>query len=128
MKPELAKTSYNFKRLFDDACASNGSDAPVENPDVLKGIQLAVTRTSIDGTGPYLLDQSLTVKEDIDSFTKNGAYASFEEDVKGQIKEGMYCDFVVLEKDLLNVDVQTIKDVKVLETYVGGKRVYQNKC
>lgn len=128
VKPELAKTSYNFKRLFDDACASNGSDAPVENPDVLKGIQLAVTRTSIDGTGPYLLDQSLTVKEAIDSFTKNGAYASFEEDVKGQIKEGMYCDFVVLEKDLLNVDVQTIKDVKVLETYVGGKRVYQNKC
>lgn len=64
------------------------------------------------------------MKEAIDSYTKDGAYASFEENIKGQIKEGMYCDFVVLDQDILQTDIHKIKDIKVLETYVGGKKVY----
>lgn len=121
---QTAKTSYNFKTLYHTTTLSNGSDCPVEDPIVLKGIQLAITRTSLDGTGPYLLDQALSVKEAIDSYTKDGAYASFEENIKGQIKEGMYCDFVVLDQDILQTDIHKIKDIKVLETYVGGKKVY----
>lgn len=124
--PQTASTSYNFKTLYQTTTLSNGSDCPVEEPHVLKGIQLAVTRTSLDGTGPYLPSQALTVKEAIDSYTKNGAYASFEEDQKGQIKEGMYCDFVVLNEDILKVDVNRIKDIQVLQTYVGGQKVYES--
>ena len=124
--PETAQTSYNFKTLYDIAHCSNGSDCPVEYPDVLKGIQLAMTRTSIDGTGPYLKEQALSAKEAIYTFTKNGAFGSFEEDVKGMIKEGMYCDFTVLDSEIENTDVNAIKDIKVLETYVAGNCVYKN--
>lgn len=122
--PITAKTSYNFKTLNSYTTISSGSDCPVEYPDVLKGIQLAMTRTSLDGTGPYLMEQALTPNEAIDSFTKLGAYASFEENIKGEIKEGMLCDFVVLDECIESCDKYKVKDIKVLSTYVGGNKVY----
>ena len=103
---------------------SNGSDAPVEIPDVLKGIQCAVTRTSIDGTGPYLIDQAFSVKEAIDSFTINSAEASFEENHKGRIKEGYLADFVVLDEDPFKTAKTEIYKIKVLKTYLNGTCVY----
>ena len=124
VKPEIAKTSYNFKTLKEITTISNGSDCPVEKPDILKGIQLAITRTSIDGTGPYLKEQSLTREEAIDSFTIDGAYASFEENIKGSIEIGKFCDLVILENDILSVDVNKIKDIKVLATIIDGNIVY----
>lgn len=124
VEPELVKTSYSFKTLYDGgACVSNGSDCPVELPDVMKGIECAVTRTSIDGTGPYLPDESLTVSEALDTFTVNSAYASFEENVKGMIKEGMLADFVVLSSDPFSAKPREIHLIKASETYLGGERV-----
>ena len=83
---ELASSSYSWKTLLKDGVTvSNGSDCPVELPDVLRGIQCAVTRTSLDGTGPYLPKEAFTVKEALDSFTISGARASFEENKKGRI-------------------------------------------
>ena len=41
------------------------------------------------------------------------------------IKEGMYCDFTVLDSDIENTDVNKIKDIQVLATYVGGNCVYE---
>lgn len=125
--PQTAKTSYNFKTLNDYTTMSSGSDCPVEYPDVLKGIQLAMTRTSLDGTGPYLLEQALTVNEAIDSFTKQASYASFEENIKGEIKEGMLCDFVVLDQSIEECDVNRVKDINILSTYVNGNKVYESK-
>ena len=122
---ERAKSSYNFKTLYDTVHTSNGSDCPVELPNVLGGMQCAVTRTTLnDHVGPYLPEQALTVQEALDSFTIEGAHASFEEDVKGQIKEGMYADFVILDKNPMEVDVETIKDIKICGTYVAGIRRY----
>lgn len=123
--PSIAKTSYNYKTLLEKTTISNGSDCPVELPDVLKGMQLAITRTSIDGTGPFLPEQALTVQEAIDSFTKNGAYASFEEEVKGCIQKGMLADFVVLDQNIYKTNPYEIKNIQVLQTYVGGKLVYE---
>lgn len=124
---EKAASSYNFKTLYDMVHTSNGSDCPVELPNVLKGIQCAVTRTTLtDHTGPYLPSQSLTVLEALDSFTKEGAHASFEETQKGQIKPGMLADFVVLEKSPFEVNVNELKDIRVVSTYVDGRKVYSN--
>ena len=122
---EIADTSYNFKTLLEYSTISNGSDCPVELPDVCKGIQLAITRTAIDGCGPYLTSQALTRKQAVDSFTRNGAFASFEEHQKGQIKAGMFADFVVMDKNIFTVEEDKIKDIEVLQTYLGGKLVYQ---
>lgn len=121
---ELASTSYHWKTLYDQGLnVSNGSDAPVEVPDVLKGIECAVTRTSLDGTGPYLLNQAFSVQEAIDTFTKNGALSSFEENKKGLIKENYFADFVILEKNPFEVEPQELHTIKVLKTYLAGQQV-----
>ena len=126
--PSLTKTSYSWKTLSElGASVSNGSDCPVELPDVMKGIGCAVTRRSADGTGPYLPGEAFTVRQAIDSFTKGGAYASFEESIKGMIEPGMLADFTVLEADPFTTLPERIKDIRVAETYIGGKRVFKRK-
>ena len=122
---QLASTSYSWKTLMKKGVTvSNGSDAPVELPDVMKGIECAVTRTSMDGTGPYLKDEAFSVREAIDSFTKASAFASFEESFKGMIREGYLADFVVLETNPFMVKENELHDIKVSETYVNGKKVF----
>ena len=124
---DLASTSYSWKTLKDGGlCVSNGSDAPVELPDALRGIECAVTRTSIDGTGPYLPEQAFSVKEAIDSFTIASAHASFEESFKGRIKEGYLADFTVLKEDPFKSDPRHIHEIEVKEVYLGGRQVYHN--
>ncbi|MBQ2817928.1 MAG: amidohydrolase family protein, partial [Clostridia bacterium] len=93
-------------------------------PNVLGGIYCAVTRRDLKGCEPYLEDQAFTVKESIDSFTKNSAVSSFEEDIKGRIKEGFLADFTLLDKNLFDIDPCDINKAKVLGTYLGGKKVY----
>ncbi len=123
---QLAATSYSWKTLKDDGLiVSNGSDAPVELPDVLRGMECAITRTSIDGTGPYLKDQAFSVKEAIDSFTYCGAIASFEEGYKGLIKSGYLADFAVLEEDPFIAEESHIHEIGVAATYLAGKCVYE---
>ena len=124
LDPELLKTSYSWKTLIEKGVSvSNGSDCPVEEPDCLKGIQLAVTRTSLDGTGPYLPSEAFTVAEALDSFTFRGAEASFEEKVKGRIREGQLADFVILDKDPFKVAPQDIRKIKVVAAYLGGRKL-----
>ncbi len=123
---ELASTSYCWKTLMKNGVSvSNGTDCPVELPDALAGMQCAVTRTSLhDNVGPYLPEEAFTVQEALDSYTIRSAEGSFEENVKGKISTGMLADFVILGKDPFEVDPSTIKDIPVLETYLGGKKVY----
>ncbi len=124
---QLASTSYSWKTLMNNGVTvSNGSDAPVELPDVVKGIECVVTRKSVDGTGPYLEKEAFSVSEAIDSFTINSARASFEEKEKGRIKEGYYADFVILSDDPFTVEPERIHEIRVMETYLAGNRVYRS--
>ncbi len=123
---ELASTSYSWKTLMDGGLSvSNGSDCPVELPNVLGGIQCAVTRQNLKGNvGPYLPEQAFTVQEAIDSFTIRGAEASFEETVKGKIEPGMLADFVVLERNPFEVAADQLKEIRICGTYLGGRKVF----
>ena len=122
---ELAASSYSWKTLMNKgATVSNGSDCPVEMPNVMGGIQCAVTRCDLKGEGPYLPHEAFTVQEALDSFTKMGAKASFEEAIKGEIKPGMLADFVVLESNPFEADPQILKDIPICATYIAGREVY----
>lgn len=126
LSSDLADTSYSWKTLMDKGITiSNGSDAPVEMPEVMKGIECAITRSPINNDLVYLPDQSFTVKQAIDSYTTNSAYASFDENKKGLIKPGYLADFVLLDGDPFNCDSKQIHKIKVKETYLNGKCVYR---
>lgn len=122
---DLASSSYSWKTLMNKGVTvSNGSDCPVELPDVMAGIQCAVTRCDLRGNGPYLPAEAFTVQEALDSFTRMGAKASFEEAIKGQIQPGMLADFVILGENPFEANPDKLKDIPILATYLGGKPVY----
>lgn len=122
---QMAATSYSWKTAREKgASLSNGSDCPVELPNVLGGIQCAVTRCTLNGDGPYLPKEAFSVSEALDSFTSGGAYASFEEKLKGEIKPGMLADFVILGDNPFTVSPSSLRDIPVCATFLGGKMVY----
>ena len=126
LDPDLAGSSYAWKTLMEKGVAvSNGSDCPVELPDVMKGVECAVTRRSLDGTGPYRPGEAFTVREALDSYTLRGAEASFEENVKGRIREGFLADFVVLGADPFSCEPRLLHEIPVLATFLGGTCVYR---
>ena len=125
LPPALAESSYSWKTLLGmGVSVSNGSDCPVELPDVMEGIECAVTRCSLDGTGPYLPREAFTVREALDSFTVRGAEASFEETRKGRIAAGFLADFVVLGADPFETAPRELHRIPVLATYLGGRCVH----
>jgi predicted amidohydrolase YtcJ len=67
------------------------------------------------------------VKEAIECYTINNAYAAFEEKEKGSISVGKLADMVVLSDDILSIDPVKIESVKVDMTVLGGKTIYQRK-
>ena len=58
------------------------------------------------------------------SYTINGAYAAFEEDIKGSIEVGKLADFTILDKDIMTIEEDEILDTNVEMTIIGGKVVY----
>lgn len=120
------RTSYNWKTMLDkNITIACGSDSPVETFNVMKGIYEAVTRKDLDGNpqGGWLPEQRLTVDEAVYGYTMGGAYASFEENIKGSLEEGKLADMVVLSKDIFNMEEDSIKDVEVVATIFGGELV-----
>ena len=69
-------------------------------------------------------NRKVTVEEALRIYTLHGAYAGFEENIKGSIEPGKLADLVVLGEDPTAVDPLTIKDIPVLQTIVGGETVY----
>ena len=99
-----------------------GSDIMPIGP--LLGIYSAVTRRGMSGV-VYGGDERLTVPEAIVGYTRNGAYLTFEERIKGTLEAGKLADFVVLSEDLIEMDPERIfSDAKVDLTVLGGKVVY----
>ena len=127
---ERLKTAYAWNSLLEArAVVAMGSDWPVAPAVPLETIYAAVTRRTLDGKNPdgWVPEQKIIVEQALIAHTKDAAYASFDENIKGTLEPGKLADFVVLSEDLLSIKPVSIKDVKVLQTYVGGKKVYDIK-
>ncbi len=102
---------------------AGNSDSGVSAAYPMLRIQSMVTRKTAEGK-VYGPEQKVSVEDAIRIWTMGSAYASFEEDVKGSIEVGKLADFVILSQDPTKVPPDTIKDVEVEKTYVGGKLAY----
>ena len=124
------KTTYPFRSFLDNGIKMCfGSDWTVGPLDPLLGIYAAATRRTIDGANPngWYPEQKITVKEAIECYTVNNAYAAFEENEKGSITVGKLADFVLLSDDILSIDPTAIERTQVVMTVLGGKIIYEKQ-
>jgi predicted amidohydrolase YtcJ len=112
--------------LASGAVLAFGSDAPVEEPDVFRGIHAAVTRQLPDGTpaGGWYPEQCLTVAEAVYAYTLGSAYASGEERSKGSLSVGKQADLIVLSQDIFAIPPEELLRTRVDMTVIAGEVVY----
>jgi predicted amidohydrolase YtcJ len=122
---ERLEWMFAQRSFLDYGIISTGATDYVPGPyEPLLGIQSCVTRTDSSGK-VWGASQKITVEEALRIYTLHGAYASFEEHLKGSITVGKLADLVVLGANPLTVDPYTIKDIPVEKTMVGGQVVFE---
>ena len=82
-----------------------------------------VTRKDFDGR-VWGANQRISLDQAMRICTMNGAFASFEEDIKGSITAGKLADFVILADNPHDVDEDEIKNIEIVRTVVGGTTMY----
>jgi hypothetical protein len=118
-------SAYPWRSLLDaGAIVTNGSDVPVERIDPIASFYASVTRKMASGE-PFYAEQAMTRDEALRSYTRNAAYAAFEESDKGSLTVGKLADIVVLTNDMASVSEDQILKTRVACTIVGGKVVYE---
>ncbi len=101
------------------------TDSPILPVDPLVQVCTAVTRTSKNGMVRGRR-QAVSVYDALKAVTIDAAFLNFEEHVKGSIAPGKYADFVILDRDPLDVPAEEIKHIQVLSTIVGGREIYSS--
>ena len=119
-----SKISPAGSALKNNICFTFHQDSPVIDPDMIETIHCAVNRITKMGV---LLgeDEKISISEALKAVTINAAFQYFEENKKGSIKEGKNADFVILDKNPLEVLSNEIRDIKVLETIKDGNSVFK---
>ena len=128
--PERIKTAYAYHDLLQqNGWLINGTDFPVEGISPLRTFYAAVARKDLKGwpEGGFQPENGLTREEALRSITIWPARGSFEEDFKGSIETGKAADFVMLDKDIMQVAEKELPTVNVLATYVNGELMYQSE-
>lgn len=121
------KNAYAYKTLLDwSGKVALGTDFPVEYVSPLKTFYAAVARTTEEQipVGGFQIEDGLTRMEALKGMTIWAAYANFEEEIKGSIEVGKMADMVILKKDIMEVDINTVTNIDVVATIVDGIMVY----
>ncbi|HSM63818.1 MAG TPA: amidohydrolase [Gillisia sp.] len=125
--PDRIQGAYAFKKLLDQAgIVALGTDFPVEEVSPFYTFYAAVARKDLQNypEGGYKMDQALSREETLKGMTVWAAYANFEEKEKGSIEADKFADFIILDKNIMEVNEDEIPNIKVLHTYVNGEKVY----
>jgi predicted amidohydrolase YtcJ len=124
--PERVRWSYPAKSYIENGIIeAAGSDVPVTPLSPWWGIWAAVVRRDMQSGQILAPEERISVEQALTLYTRNGAYAGFEEDRKGSLEAGKLADFIVVDRDVLTVPSDELKDVKVLQTFIGGRSVYE---
>ena len=123
--PERARWLHPHKTMKEMGIIAGGnSDCPVTFYSPFVQIYEAVTRKSSSGqvVSP---EECISPMDAIRVYTWNGAYLGKDEDKLGSLEKGKLADLIVLDRDILTVPQEEIKDIQVLKTIVDGKIVYE---
>lgn len=124
---QRAAQAFRFRTMTDRGLLlCGGSDLPVEPCNPFLGIAAAVTRQTLEGwpRGGWHPEERLSVYEAVALYTRNAAYASFEENRKGTLEAGKLADFQVLDRDPFAIEAHMIAHTVVEQTYLDGRPVY----
>jgi hypothetical protein len=122
---ERLKHMFAMRTLLDAGLRPADSSDYTASPSYpMMWLQSQATRTDMNGN-KWGLNQRITVEEAIRCGTIHGAYASFEEALKGSIEPGKFADLIVLDRDPLTADPSSLIQIAVERTMVGGKWVYE---
>ena len=124
------KGAYAYKDLLDwSGRLALGTDFPVEDVNPIKTFYAAVSRKDLNQfpTGGYQSENALSRREALLGMTIWGAYANFEENLKGSITPGKYADFVILDRDIMEIETHKIPSARVVATILNGEIVYSTR-
>jgi predicted amidohydrolase YtcJ len=125
---ERLETAYAYKDLLEENdMLVLGSDFPVEDINPIYGFHSAVARKDADNypEDGFQMENSISREAALKGMTIWAAYGQFEEEEKGSIEAGKLADFVILDQDIMTVAPEKLRATKVLETWVGGERVFK---
>ena len=126
--PERVRWAYPAKSYIENGIIEGaGSDVFVTPISPWWGIWSAVVRRELQSGQILAPEERITVEQALALYTRNGAYVGFEEHEKGSLESGKFADFIVIDRDVLSVPAEELKDVQVLRTYVGGKLIYDKR-
>ncbi|MHB0962123.1 MAG: amidohydrolase [Gemmatimonadaceae bacterium] len=120
--------AYAWRSLLNiGVVVPNGSDFPVEQVNPLISFHSAVSRQDARDWPPggWYPAERMTRDEALKSITIWAAYSGFQEKVLGSLTPGKYADFVVLDQDIMRVPPELLLNTTVLQTWVGGTKVYE---
>jgi predicted amidohydrolase YtcJ len=124
---ERIKYAYAYKDLLKAAgMVALGTDFPVEDINPMYTFYAAVARKDLKGfpEGGFQMENALTREETLKGMTIWAAYANFEEKEKGSIEKNKFADFVILDKDIMKINIDSVPNVKVVSTFVNGEKVF----
>jgi predicted amidohydrolase YtcJ len=125
--PERLGGAYAWRSILEaGGSLAFGTDAPVEPVDALAGLAVAISRTNADGEpfGGWRPEETISREQALAAYTAGAAYAGFAEGRFGRLAEGERADFVMLSADPLMANPVELRNIRVLETWIAGQRVY----
>ncbi|MDF2436921.1 MAG: amidohydrolase [Bacteroidota bacterium] len=124
---ERMKNAYAYNDILKaSGRIALGTDFPVENINPMYTFYAATARKDLKGfpEGGFQIENALSRENTLRGMTIWGAYANYEDDKKGSIEKGKYADFVILDKDIMKCELDSVPKVRVISTYVNGELVY----
>jgi predicted amidohydrolase YtcJ len=121
------KGAYAFNDLMkQNGLIAFGSDFPVEYVNPLLGFHAAVARQDAKNfpKGGFQPENAVDRKSALLAMTRWAAYANFEDHLRGCIAPGKQADFVILDRDIMTVPNEQLRETKVRQTWIGGERVF----
>ena len=116
---------FAYRDFLDYGIPVGGSsDNPCGIQDVMTAFHSMVNRKSSEGQ-PIGVCQKITINEALKIYTSGSAFASFEEKIKGSLEPGKLADMVILSEDPVEVNPESIREIKVLQTFLGGKTIFK---